>query len=274
MGSNAYLRSNGQQNRAALCRLLAQEITRALGDAAGDELQVFISHTKRTSPFDADDDVLDLLEVVRRRIERAPRLRPFYDDHDIGPGSDFSAVLEANASRSAMLLVRTDRFAGRAWCQHEVVTAKRANMPVVTLYAVERGEERGSFLIDHVPSFALPRGDRDRWPEVIDTALDQLVDEALKRALWTHQVPHLREAGFAWLPANAPEPLTIAPELARLLREASNDDPVLVMHPDPPLGSAEFKLLDELAVLAGAAPRRLDVLTPRTFAGRGGRLSS
>ena len=54
-----------------------------------------------------------------------------------------------------LLAIRTDLYASRDWCQREMLIAKRAGMPVVIMDALGRGEERGSFLMDHVPRVPL-----------------------------------------------------------------------------------------------------------------------
>lgn len=49
----------------------------------------------------------------------------------------------------------------------------------------------------------------------------------------------------------------------------TSDGPIVVLHPDPPLGRDERQTLDELARLCGLDDR-VEVLTPRGLAIRGG----
>jgi hypothetical protein len=46
----------------------------------------------------------------------------------------------------------------------------------------------------------------------------------------------------------------------------------MMMHPDPPLGPRERKVLLDMCGIAGI-DGSLDILTPRTFAARGGKLT-
>lgn len=79
---------------------------------------------------------------------------------------------------------------------------KRHDLPIVSLYAVRAEEERGSFLMDHVPTVVCPPDDERA---AIERALNRLVDEALpKRALWTMQASYLEADGFDWRPVHAP----------------------------------------------------------------------
>lgn len=243
-----------------LCRDLSQAVAQFL-TGEDEVLKVFISHTKHT---DDPDELAGLIGDIRREIGES-RLREFFDASDLQVGRDWAPELEAQAATSALLAVRTDLYATRAWCQRELLTAKRAGMPVVILDTLSRGEDRGSFLMDHVPRIP---GAPDR-AAAIRAALSRLVDECLKRALWERQ-RDLAEAGgvvdVAWWAPHAPEPITM---LQWLATAPADDEPLLVLHPDPPLGPDEMKVLAELAATAGI-DARLEITTPRGLATRGG----
>ena len=264
---------------ATLSREVAQAITQhiqlvSMGRAATSNfgtddrgrITVFVSHTKFHTASQQEAGPL-LLERVRH-VLRNTHLGEFFDAADIQPGSRWADVLRKSAGRSAMLVVRTDLYAGREWTQYEVVEAKRNDVPVVCLYAVRDGESRGSFLMDHVPVVVCPA---DRIDAAIEQALNQLVDESLKRVLWGEQTVYLRRHGFDWLPAQAPEAVTLLPWLLQHQISDADDSHVWVMHPDPPLGPQERAVLVEMCQLAGYSDN-VDILTPSTFASRGGRL--
>lgn len=257
---------------AALCRELAQAIAQRVAGPDGDSAEritIFVSHTKHRSLAEDDEDGPRLYDQVRQVIAET-RLADFFDARDLQTADDWVSVLDDKASTSALLIVRTDRYAGREWTQREVLQAKLNGMPAVTLHAMRDGEDRGSFLMDHLPVVVC--GLDDPVP-AIRAALNRLVDEALKRALWQVQTVYLHEHGFDWLPAHAPEPVTAGPWLREHRDTDADDRHVWIMHPDPPLGPKERDVLVELCSLAGF-DANVDVLTPRTFASRGGRLRS
>lgn len=255
---------------ATLARELGQAIVQRLRrDVLGrgdTRLTVFISHTKKYT--DTERDFGPRLAADVRRILDHTHLGEFFDAREIQAGDpDWARTLHEEAAHNLLLMLRTDLYATRDWTQHEVADAKQKDMPVVALHAVSSGEERGSFLMDHVPVVVCRPDDTDT---AIETALNLLVDEAVKDALWDAQRVYLKGNGFDWLPTHAPEPVTLTSWLLRHRDERPDDDHVIILHPDPPLGPREQQVLVDLCHLAGFTGD-VDVLTPRTFASRGGR---
>jgi hypothetical protein len=271
-GASQALDSVGTTDNTVLCRDLAHSIGGLIGDPMGGRLRVFISHTKRFSPDEGAPDAIRELVLLVRSVIGDTHLTSFFDEADLLPSVDWERELIEAAKSSGMLALRTDMYASRDWCQREMLVAKRADMPIVVLHAVNSGEERGSFLMDHVPAIPLRSNSLDAARASIESALNQLVDEALKRALWTQQRNRLAALGFDWLPANAPEPTTLISWLASsdVLPTANNR--FFVLHPDPPLGNAELEVINDLLELAGI-PLLVDIVTPRTFASRGGQVT-
>ena len=252
--------------------LLGRELSQAIAqwvDAKGGgngRLKLFLSHTKREAFAEQDAyGPKALVRAVRERILDT-HLSDFFDAQDIQAGSNWAETLNREAANAALLMVRTDLYAGREWTQAEVLAAKVNSMPVVGMYALRGGEERGSFLMDHVPTVTCDV----RQPEAgIDAALNRLADEALKNVLWKSQGAYLAADGFDWLPANSPEPATLIPWLLKHKAKQPSDGHIWVIHPDPPLQKPEFETLEQLCLLAGYSGD-VDILTPRTFAQRGG----
>lgn len=271
LGPEQTLDRAGANNSQVLTRDLCHSVT-GFVDGDGDRrLRVFISHTKRYTPAEQPDRVSELVGRVRHIIGET-HMSAFFDEADLQPGVQWEAELTSAAESSALLVVRTDLYASREWCQREVLAAKQADMPVVVLQALHQGEERGCFLMDHVPSVAIQSADdADHVRTSIEEALAKLVDEALKRALWRRQRSRLSSYGFDWLPANAPEPTTLAHWLRSVEKQPTPEDKLFVLHPDPPLCSPEISAINDLLAV-GMIEGALEILTPRTFANRGGQV--
>jgi hypothetical protein len=245
-----------------VAQAIAQRIARAFTNSDLDlRVTVFVSHT--THPAGPGDDPLRLLATIHE-VLRATHLDSFFDAHDIQVSDDWEAILDTKAARHAMLMVRTDNYASRSWTQREVLAAKRHDIPIVSLYAVSGEEQRGSYLMDHVPVVACPPGDQR---DAVERALNRLVDESLKRALWLVQRSYLERDGFDWLPVHAPEPVTLTAWLQS--NDINKEAQMVIMHPDPPLGPTERQVIVDLCEIAGLSGP-LEILTPRSYATRGG----
>lgn len=253
-----------------LCRDLSQGIVQLIRPNH-QRLTVFISHTKRAGAGEVDTAAL--IELVRQIISET-RLQHFFDASDLQPGEDWDNELRAQASTSALLVLRTDLYATREWCQREMVIAKHHGMPVVTLDCVSACEERGSFLMDHVPRIPVRRGTVDATKADVRRGLNLLVDECLKRELWRvqrHLAGSRPELKVAWWAPHAPEPLTLLQwmeegKAAGLLTKGGGV--IRVLHPDPPLGTEEKASLEQIVRLVDHGGP-LEVMTPRTLASRG-----
>ena len=174
-----------------LCRDLSQGLSQFLAPKDKDRLKVFISHTKKALPESGDDSLI-LVEDVRSVIANT-RLAAFFDASDIQVGDDWEQDLVEEAGSCALLCLRTDLYSSRIWCQYEMLIAKRKGMPIVVLDALFLGEERGSFIMDHLPRLPMRKQAGNWCRSDIVKGLRLLVDESLKKYLWGHQESLLKE---------------------------------------------------------------------------------
>jgi hypothetical protein len=262
-------------------------------------LRVFISHARADIPETdlTGSSPTGVVSKVKQLAEKT-HLETFFDIHDIQAGEEWDSSIRKRARTSALLMVRTDHYSSREWTQWEVFEAKRAGMPVVCLSALSAGETRGSLLLDHVPTVAYPQiptgwappeGTQAEDPvdEAIVTALNRLVDEALKFALWRCQeIPaHVNpmkasttpspsqsknHPGFDCAPPTAPEPTVLLKFIQEHRDTFPHDSHFWLIHPDPPLLPAEQDFLVDLCVQAGYEKEQVHLLTPRSFFAAGG----
>jgi hypothetical protein len=258
--------------RDARCRDLSQALAQFVAGDAGDQLTAFISHTKRSSTAE-HADVPALIALVKSVISTT-HMKEFFDARDLQPGTDWAEDLKRHAGKNAFLALRTDLYPSREWCQREILLAKRSGMPVVILDGLGNAEERGSFLMDHVPRTPV-RANGVEWSRRdVYRALNILVDECLKRALWNRQ-KELANARpdllVSWWAPHAPEPLTLIQwlEEAKTVGALPDVGPLRIIHPDPPLGPDEKSVLEQILSFGGMKGG-LDVMTPRQLASRGG----
>ena len=316
-------KAHAPAERGELMRDLGQAIIQDLLRKPGDDdrLTVFISHSRQDIADDRSDTTPKGPVAKVQALANKTKLATFVDVHDLQAGEDWDEKIRQRARKSALLMIRTDHYSSREWAQWEVLEAKKSGVPIVCLSALTRGEQRGSFLLDHVPTVVYPassettldarkqiveRSPRRESPdrsqgkkrlaarredEAIITALNRLVDESLKRALWRHQdiprdverrlasdtdvadadSPSSNDDGFDAAPVHAPEPLMLTRFLTEHKNRFPKDTHLWLMHPDPPLLPPEHEVMVELCELSGYEREHIHLLTPRTFFAAGGK---
>jgi hypothetical protein len=209
-----------------LCRLL---------DPDASKVRVFLSHAKQ--------DGLPITTGVRRHLHEVARLDDFFDAADIPDGTRFAEfVAESAGSLPVLLAIQTDTYASREWCRLEVLEAKRHHVPIVVLSAVNSRETRSFPYIGNTPVV--------RWCG--ETSLPLVVRALLGEVLRDRYFPRRVEALCKRYGLN-PERQVFAypPELVTLLAyraemAAAGAAMGRYLYPDPPLGTEELRLLEEL----------------------------
>lgn len=298
LNDNAYApRALTRDIGQAIIQRLLWKQAGMLSPSESPRLRVFISHARGDIPATDLTGTTPRGVVAKvKALAEQTRLDTFFDVYDIQADSEWDSSIRERARTSALLMVRTDSYSSREWTQWEVFEAKQAGMPIVCLSALSAGESRGSFLLDHVPTVAYPQiiegqnpteGNQtaDATDNAIISALNRLVDETLKFALWrcqeipaavyaatnsTTEPKSANHPGFDSAPPSPPEP-TILLKFIQEHRDKFKDDHHLwLIHPDPPLLPAEQEFLVALCEQAGYDNGQVHLLTPRSFFAAGG----
>lgn len=243
----------GSELEHELCRWLLGRPRATLAGLPGtpseEPVSVFLSHAKADGTAIANEFI--------DHLQKHTRLASFFDAHDIAPAFRFADEIEQRAAQSILLVIRTDAYGTREWCQREVLAAKRAGVPVVVADALEDTERRVFPYLGNVPTIRYRAHDPQRHERV----LDLLLDETLRQLHFKRRVDRLLSE------ARGPKPIVLgaAPELVgfALIRErerragaASRRRTRRVVYPDPPLTAPEIDVLAH-----DAEPIRAESLT-------------
>jgi hypothetical protein len=232
----------GEQQMQLLLRL-AHELCRFLGHLPNLDnpsavspapVKLFISHAKQ--------DGQEMADAFRRRILDVTPAKNFFDAIDIAPGYNFITEIEGKIRESVLVVLQSDAYSSRPWCRREVLMAKRLQRPIIVVNALEHEERRSFPYLGNVPVIRLTD---DNHLEIITLALLENL-----RFLYTSQrIEGLRAAQR--IPAHAAV-LTRAPEILdcrHLVPPTADAGPerMLVVYPDPPLGTEELEVLSEFS---------------------------
>lgn len=244
------------------CRVrLAEALPVSPGHTAG-YLRLFISHAKI--------DGLPLALALKHQIDTVGWLRAFYDAADLPSGCDWQKELEQGVGSSLIVMLRTEVYESRHWCQQEVLWADEYATPAVLVEArTGLGHPAGTLPFDRVPTVRIPDGNLLR---ILFLALR----EGLRYLLFIRRVEQMKQNGALPAPVEL-RIFSFAPSMSALLRacraladsKAPSAKARLILYPDPPLRAGNYEAAAALVEMYAPVGTRL--VTPYTLAAtRGG----
>jgi hypothetical protein len=218
-----------------LCRLLmnmkkATDETDSL--TISPPIKLFISHSKH------DESKVDAANF-RNYINSQTQLKTFFDTNDIAYGSNFGEEIKKAAHESALVVFQSDSYAEREWCRIEVLEAKSAGCPIVIVNAIQNKEQRAFPYLGNYPSIRF----KSNFLEIIDLTLEQV--------LFNLYTKKFLDSLTDMYGIKAYKILSTSPELFNFIQLKKHDfwegeKFGLVIYPDPPLGSEEMEILNQL----------------------------
>lgn len=239
------------------CRIvLAEALPKVAGGVTG-HLRIFISHAKM--------DGLPLALALRHQISEIKWLSKFYDADDLPAGCDWQKELENCVGSSLIVMLRTEEYDGRYWCQQEVLWADEYATPAVLVDArTGLNHPAGSLPFDRVPTVRIPDGNLLR---VLYLALR----ESLRFLHFTRKVEEMKRSGGLPTPVEL-RAFSFQPSMSALLRACNAltlskepaTTPRLILYPDPTLRAGVYEAAE--ALVAARGPSGVRLVTPNTLA--------
>lgn len=233
--------------------LLAGTGTGKAGATHSGFLRLFISHAKM--------DGLPLAQALKHQIQSTRWLQTFYDAEDLTKNPGWRRELKFGVKNSLIIILRTEVYDDRYWCQQEVRWADEYAVPAVLVEARTGLDHPASTLpLDRIPTVRIPDGNLMR---ILYLALR----EGLKYLLFNRRVAELRRSRL--VPANAViRTFSFHPSMAALLRicrtlPAKPKRRRYILYPDPVLGTGAYEAA--MALVDREAPETI-LATPSTLA--------
>ena len=110
------------------------------------QLKLFISHTKK------DTNGLKLAQQLKSFIDNDTNMDNFFDTNDIQIGNEFDDDIFNNISESTLILIHSDTYSSRYWCQKEIIYAKKSSRPIISVDYINSVEDRSFPLMCNFPS--------------------------------------------------------------------------------------------------------------------------
>ena len=188
-------------------------------------VRVFLSHAKK----DGEELTIQFKTFLQNELQ----LDTFFDRNGIFYADDFGADIEKRAKESALLILQTDAYSTREWCQKEVLFAKKYRRPVLVLDHVEHSETRSFPYLGNVPTL--------RYKS--ETPIEEIIGHLLIEVLRSEYFPKQARRTGQLFDVDLTNALILSqsPELINLV--PPSEKPRTVVYPDPPLGNHEIELL-------------------------------
>lgn len=220
---------------------------RRLEPGADSSLKLFISHAKDGGTG------LSCARQLKDFLDRSS-FRQFFDVYDIMPGQMFDSEIERNIRQSTVILINSDVYSSRYWCQKEILLAKKYERPIIEADVLDSYMDRKYPYAANIPVVRVGRTDgisqedllRILAAALLETIRFYYADIWLKLTANHMGIPAVRLN-------RPPEPFDIDRLFPRNTDHPNHIHRIL--YPDPPLYA------DELQYLEG---RGIQAVTPLT----------
>jgi hypothetical protein len=199
-------------------------------------VRLFLSHAKK--------DGLETTKQFKEFIDRETKLDVFFDTVDIADGYDFEKQFEEQMKNSALVVFHTDEYSAREWCRIEVLIAKRNKCSIVVVHDIKKGEKRAFPYLGNTPTIALQEVGQENFYEIVNLTLLQVLNNLFQLELLKSFHKEFEKEGTEFINLTSP------PELFNYIdiykKKNESDHRIVVLYPEPPLGSEELKILNEI----------------------------
>ena len=196
-------------------------LIRYMKDMTQDKLKLFISHAKR--------DGLVVAENLRNSLRSKTKLDSFFDKNDIIEGVDFEKQIKENVKSSLLMVLDSDAYGTRQWCQKEILCAKKYGVPIVVVDMHSDVITRTFPYMGNVPSVRLN-------DDNLDTAISLLLRTGLRYEYQKNYLTKIVKDGNN----NDFDILSYQPELLDMHMLEKNN----VLYPEPPVSEEERRILN------------------------------
>ena len=196
-------------------------LIRYMKDMTQDKLKLFISHAKR--------DGLVVAENLRNSLRSKTKLDSFFDKNDIIEGVDFEKQIKENVKSSLLMVLDSDAYGTRQWCQKEILCAKKYGVPIVVVDMHSDVITRTFPYMGNVPSIRLN-------DDNLDTAINLLLRTGLRYEFQKNYLTKIVKEGNN----DDFDILSYQPELLDMHMLEKNN----VLYPEPPVSEEERRILN------------------------------
>lgn len=199
-------------------------------------VKLFLSHAKK--------DGLETTKKFKAFVDAELKLDVFFDTVDIADGYEFEQQIEDNIKNAALVVFHTDEYSAREWCRIEVLIAKRNKCSIVVVHDIISGERRAFPYLGNTPTITLQEDEPQSFIEIVNLTLIQVINNRFQKELLDSFCQKFNIVGKEYISLTSPPELFNYIDIYR--KKETDNKPIVVLYPEPPLGAEELKVLNEI----------------------------
>lgn len=212
-------------------------------DVSGKDnaLKIFLSHAK-----DGKNGIM-LARNLKEFIDNS-NMKNFFDATDIAPGYKFDEEIKKNIEDSSMILIRSDIYCSRYWCQKEILTAKELNRPMIIVDVIEEYEDRNFPFASNLPEIRVKLDGTVEEYDMLRILVSILLETI--RFLYAKQKLNMFSDIDSLKVKKCYRPPEVS-DIGELFKKSEGDIKAnydIILYPEPPIYSEESDFLDELGI--------------------------
>lgn len=205
-------------------------------------LKIFLSHAKDGK------NGLHIAKQLKRLIDDSTLTR-FFDSNDIAPGYRFDDEIINNIKESSVIIINSDIYSSRYWCQREIQTAKALERPIIEVDLIDEAMDRKFPFAGNVPVIRVNAIEGKVEEEDLYRILENIMLESIRFNYADEKLEllKLKMPGNVKKMCRPPEMI----DVSKIIRKNSNKIELKynkIIYPDPPIYSEEIEFFQKLGI--------------------------
>lgn len=204
-------------------------------------LKIFLSHAKEGKRG------LDLAKQLKDIIDNSV-IKRFFDSNDIAPGYRFDDEIINNIKKSSIIIINSDVYSSRYWCQREVQVSKEFERPMVEVDLIEKAMDRKFPYAGNVPVIRVDVVNSKVEKDDLYRILENIIIETIRFNYADKKLEMLKQkmTGNIKKMCRPPEMIDLSKILEKEKEIEFNYDKII--YPDPPIYSEEVGFFRKLGI--------------------------
>lgn len=209
------------------------------GDSA---LKIFLSHAKEGKSG------LNLARQLKHLIDNNTSMKRFFDSNDIAVGYRFDDEIINNIKNSSIVIINSDIYSSRYWCQREIQVSKEYERPIIEVDLIEKAMDRKFPYAGNVPVVRadINNGcvDKDDLYRILENVLIETVrfNYGSKKL----EILEKKTVGKTKKLCRPPEMIDL-PKILKKNKQMELDYDEII-YPDPPIYSEEIEFFGHIGI--------------------------